>query len=386
MGIVPTTWNASDKDASITLSNGNLTAACSSGGSGGVRSVDSVASGKYYWELTVQTSNAREIIGAANSGWTLSTILGNSSGSYGYFAFDGNKRNNSSSVAYGATFGNTNIISVLLDMDAGTITFWKNGVSQGQAYSGITGAMFAAFSGGSGSVSEQVTANFGATAFTYTPPGGYQAGFGKIITGVGSAAGSGVATGVGAATFAGVGSAAGTSTPAAVGAKILSGVGSASGVGAAAGVGDFLSIQSGVGAAAGSGAATGVGAATFSGVGASTGTGAASGVGRSTAEGGGSATGTASIDGRAVSPAVASPAVASAAGQGTADGVSNFTVVISAIGTAQGIAQVLGIGREVGERIVVRRVSIGGGSNMRANTTAGVSLRTRVGGSRIRAY
>lgn len=324
MGIVPTTWNASDKDASITLSNGNLTAACSSGGSGGVRSVDSVASGKYYWELTVQTSNAREIIGAANSGWTLSTVLGNSSGSYGYFAFDGNKRNNSSSVAYGATFGNTNIISVLLDMDAGTITFWKNGVSQGQAYSGITGAMFAAFSGGSGSVSEQVTANFGATAFTYTPPGGYQAGFGKIITGVGSAAGSGVATGVGAATFAGVG--------------------------------------------------------------ASTGTGAASGVGRSTAEGGGSATGTASIDGRAVSPAVASPAVASAAGQGTADGVSNFTVVISAIGTAQGIAQVLGIGREVGERIVVRRVSIGGGSNMRANTTAGVSLRTRVGGSRIRAY
>lgn len=174
----PTTWNASDKDATITLSGGNLTAACSSAGIGGVRSSFGVTWGKWYWELTVGTANAREFIGAADSAWTLSGLLGTSSNSYGYFAFDGNKRNNGSATAYGATYGNTNVISVLLDMDAGTITFWKNGADQGQAFSGITGTQYAAFSGGSGSFTEQVTANFGASAFTYTPPVGYFAGLG----------------------------------------------------------------------------------------------------------------------------------------------------------------------------------------------------------------
>lgn len=178
--LIPTTWNPSDKNASITLSNGNLTAACTSSGIGGVRSIVGVSTGKWYWELTVQTANAREIVGAADSGYSLAAILGNSANSYGYFAFDGNKRNNSSATAYGASYGNTDIISVLLDMDAGTITFWKSGVTQGQAFSGLTGTQFAAFSGGSASNTEQVTANFGGTAFTYTPPAGYNAGLGTF--------------------------------------------------------------------------------------------------------------------------------------------------------------------------------------------------------------
>lgn len=179
--LVPTTWNPSDKDASITLSNGNLTAACSLGAQGGVRSVAGVTQGKWYWECTVQTANAREIIGVINSSDSLASLLGGTANGRGYFAFDGQKINNGSLSAYGAAYGNTNVISVLLDRDAGTLTFWKNGVSQGQAFSGITGTVHAAFSGGSGSFTEQVTANFGASAFAHTPPAGYQRGFGPLI-------------------------------------------------------------------------------------------------------------------------------------------------------------------------------------------------------------
>lgn len=176
----PTTWNPSDKNASITLSNGNLTAACSSGGSGGVRSVVGVSSGKWYWELTVNGSNAREIVGSADSAYPLANVLGNSSNSYGYFAADGNKRNNSVSSAYGATFGINDVISVLLDMDVGSIIFWKNGTSQGTAYTIVSGTQYAAFSGATASFPEQVTANFGASAFVYTPPEGYYYGLGGI--------------------------------------------------------------------------------------------------------------------------------------------------------------------------------------------------------------
>jgi hypothetical protein len=59
-------------------------------------------------------------------------------------------------------------------MDAGTITFYKNGVSQGAAFSGITGTVFAAE--GTTNNTDACTANFGASAFSYTPPSGFSAG------------------------------------------------------------------------------------------------------------------------------------------------------------------------------------------------------------------
>lgn len=179
MPLTPTTWNSADKDPAITLSNGNRTAASTNAGIGGVRSVFSVSSGKWYWEYTVNTANAREIVGVANAAWATSTLLGNSTWSYGFFAFDGKKRNGAVATAYGSAFGNTSVISVLLDMDAGTLTFWVNGVTQGQAFSGLVGPMFAAFSGGSGSFTEQVTANFGGSAFVYVAPAGFNTVFGS---------------------------------------------------------------------------------------------------------------------------------------------------------------------------------------------------------------
>jgi len=84
------------------------------------------------------------------------------------------KGHSGSYTLYGATYTAGDIIGIALDMDGGTVTFYKNNTSQGQAFSGITGTVFA--TAGSGGTTTGLVANFGATTLTYTPPSGYNAG------------------------------------------------------------------------------------------------------------------------------------------------------------------------------------------------------------------
>lgn len=172
------TWNPSDKGTGITLSNGNLTAAANTTGWHGVRSTISKTSGKWYWEITVNAT-AEHMNGIANSSVTLDRVSGNfadeTSGNVYLYWTDGNKTSGGSSApAYGAAYASGDVIGVAMDMDGGTITFYKNNSSQGQAFSGITGTRYAFF--GSGSSSASVTANFGASAFAYAVPSGFNAG------------------------------------------------------------------------------------------------------------------------------------------------------------------------------------------------------------------
>ena len=64
-----TTWNPSDKSASLTLSNGNLTLSASA--LGGVRAIDRQITGKFYWEVTATTWGASCVIGVAAQGASL---------------------------------------------------------------------------------------------------------------------------------------------------------------------------------------------------------------------------------------------------------------------------------------------------------------------------
>lgn len=64
-----------------------------------------------------------------------------------------------------------------LDADARTIEVFRNGVSMGVMFTGITaGTLYAMTGGDTGSTASQVTANFGATPFVYAPPTGFNAG------------------------------------------------------------------------------------------------------------------------------------------------------------------------------------------------------------------
>lgn len=166
------TLNPADKDAGITLSGGDLTAA----GATSVRATISKSSGKWYWEVTQNAiTTFGGLFGIAKSTESLASYVGNGPNGYGYYANTGAKYNSSSPVAYGSGFTTGDVIGIAWDADAGTIEFYKNNVSQGVAYTGLSGAFFPAVSGAAAG-SSTCTVNFGATAFVYTPPSGFNSG------------------------------------------------------------------------------------------------------------------------------------------------------------------------------------------------------------------
>jgi hypothetical protein len=125
-----------------------------------------VSSGKWYFEYTVVATNV--IIGIANN---LAIQGNNLSGILAYFN-GGTKYNGATASAYGATYAANDVIGVALDMDAGTLTFYKNNVSQGVAFTGLSGIYYASpYTGSTGAC----FVNFGQQPFVYTPPTGHLA-------------------------------------------------------------------------------------------------------------------------------------------------------------------------------------------------------------------
>tara|TARA_R100001463_G_scaffold130622_1_gene190150 strand:- start:246 stop:1592 length:1347 start_codon:yes stop_codon:yes gene_type:complete len=159
------TLNSLDKNLSnVALSEGNLKMTTSATNVGG-RATIGVSSGKWFWEVKIEDKGSNvAIIGIAQpTNWDLNYV-GSSSTSYGYSS-GAEKYNNTSSSSYGASWTTNDIIGVALNMDDGEIAFYKNGSSQGTAYTGIptTDFMLPAFSGQSGT---DFLANFGSPPYS----------------------------------------------------------------------------------------------------------------------------------------------------------------------------------------------------------------------------
>jgi hypothetical protein len=165
-----------------TISNGNLDYSRGSTASHGsaAASFTLPTTGKWYWEVTACSSANNEMIGIANiqnnpqlpaAG---SEIGGGSRGDYGYRS-DGNKYNNGNQGAYGATYSSGNIIGVAWNSDAGTLVFYKNGTSQGTAFSSITQSAGKFAPAVSSAETSPDSFNFGQRPFSYAVPSGYSA-------------------------------------------------------------------------------------------------------------------------------------------------------------------------------------------------------------------
>ena len=153
--------------------NGNLNVSTLSG-DGYYSATISISSGKWYAEITPTYLGTTGLVGVVNANKVAPTSYPNLTAFGWVYQSNGNKANNNSTVSYGASWSANDVIGIALDMDAGTVTFYKNGVSQGQAYSGITGDItFCCYDGSSTNYAD-FTCNFGQRPFAYTPPAGFR--------------------------------------------------------------------------------------------------------------------------------------------------------------------------------------------------------------------
>ncbi|MBE7896288.1 hypothetical protein G7L40_19685 [Paenibacillus polymyxa] len=166
------TWDSINKGFSTVLSNGNLSAITPSSSAKARCSVGKT-SGKWYWEISFSGTFGNPNLGIVNSSAILSASDANSANVRSYYV-DGRKFPEISSYASNYTINDT--ISVLLDLDSGTLEFWKNGISQGFSHTNILsmGTVYPFVSSGqSASDATVMTANFGASTFKFTPPAGF---------------------------------------------------------------------------------------------------------------------------------------------------------------------------------------------------------------------
>jgi len=148
------------------LSNGNLKFADGSGNAyqayGTIANPDITAL-SFYCEVTVDATYGVAIAPSTKQGSNSNT---DRTGVLAYYS-NGNKFNGTSSSSYGASFTSGDVIGIA--MGGGAVTFYKNGVSQGVAFSGLTGSyMFGVWSAGSAGIG--CSFNFGQRPFAYTPP------------------------------------------------------------------------------------------------------------------------------------------------------------------------------------------------------------------------
>ena len=164
--------------ANGTVSNGNLSITSTGAVWTMIRGTMFVSSGKWYWECELG-NNQYSTIGVITDEYKMAAYtnawVNQTSDMYGYYPYGGDTFNGSTTDGSYATADTTaqgQVIGVALDMDNGTLTFYKNGVSLGQAFAALRGKNVAPahwlyqHTG----VGYADNYNFGQQPFRYTPP------------------------------------------------------------------------------------------------------------------------------------------------------------------------------------------------------------------------
>lgn len=174
------TWNSlqipNNGTSSGSLANGNLEATTPLTTGGSFMGTIGVSSGKWYWEITPTDTGGSPILGVVPLGFAYNTNnVGFAANSPGY-RNTGQIYVNSLVVTTVSSYVALDVIGFALDIGAGELKFYKNGVLQSYTVTGLTGTQFPACSDtSSGSLVISVSANFGQRAFAYTAPSGFKA-------------------------------------------------------------------------------------------------------------------------------------------------------------------------------------------------------------------
>lgn len=136
-------------------------------------SVDASSGTKWDWEVTIVSITDTAIVGVGRS---TSTVPGQDTGCVAYLS-TGEILLAGVTTAYGAVYVAGDVIGVAMDMAANTLTFFKNGVSQGVAITGMTGTYFPTV--GRSTYNASYTANFGQNTRAYAVQNTYTKDYGN---------------------------------------------------------------------------------------------------------------------------------------------------------------------------------------------------------------
>ena len=166
------TWNPLWTDSSVTLANGNLQATGASNSNGLATGTIAISSGKWYWESTILGGSSIWAAGIVKTSVATPNYSSLTTDSSYAWNDTGTKYNGQTGSSYGASYTTNDVIGIAVDLDAGTIVFYKNGSSQGTAFTGVSGTFLPMVLCNSGA---SVATNFGQRPFAYTAPSEFKA-------------------------------------------------------------------------------------------------------------------------------------------------------------------------------------------------------------------
>jgi len=157
----------------VTISGGGLIATITAGSSLSLSTIGTNSAKKYCEFVPQSGTNGFSIgIGAVQANYNTNfndvTTWGNTT----FFGVS-YKQHNGSSPAYGTAFGVGDVMGIALDMVLGQVTIYRNNVSQGVAFTGLTGTLYPGVCSYLYPVS--YVAHFSAASFVYSPPAGFTA-------------------------------------------------------------------------------------------------------------------------------------------------------------------------------------------------------------------
>lgn len=160
-----TVWNSADKGGGLSLSRDMLTVSKSASGYSSVRAVKSYSSGKHYFEI--QTYSGSTIgVGLGLAAATLEDYVGFDASAWGWLRAGARTHNGPGS--FYASWAANKTIGCSIDFSTGDLVFYVDGVSQGTAYTGLSGELFpmASLSGAT-----SMSAKFLSSDLLYLPAG-----------------------------------------------------------------------------------------------------------------------------------------------------------------------------------------------------------------------
>ncbi len=140
------TWNASDKDPQISLTEANMKATTTATSWDGVRAITGLSSGKYYTEINANSSSDM-ILGIAK-GTSPLDYPGSDANGYGYRSNGDKYTGGVQTGSYGSPYNNGDVVGLAFDLNVGKISVSVNNVWQGGADPAAgTNPMFSGLSG-----------------------------------------------------------------------------------------------------------------------------------------------------------------------------------------------------------------------------------------------